>query len=345
MKNKVYFFLLFLGTVAVAVFSGSEFARFLLGFEFLLAIALFAIARLLKRQVDMELSPPAPEGHRGEDIPIEVRLENSGGLPVPEARVELRCRDEYDGTVFPLQGTAMLDGKDKTALRFTLQAKHYGLLTLWGEKVRVGDPLGVYFPTLRFPERKWQIAVLPELKKAPSEQNVEGKAQITAEDGANSGSGGNDPSAAYELRKYQNGEPLRNIHWKMTAKTDEFMVKEYGRDVERMTAVILDLSYGAEAYHRADWDRFLETVASFATGQLEAERGFLLLWQDAQGQLYQAQVHDGPSARAALTALLGRKPYPGTGGHNAYKEILRNETYDGTIRIDLWGRITREEVL
>lgn len=343
MRNKIVFFLLFLATVAVAVFSGSEFSRFLLGFEFLLAIALFACARLMKRRVGATMRPPMAQARRGQEIPLEVELENRSSLPVPEVRAMVNCRDHYDGTVLPLRGTAMLDGKDQTVLRFTVRAQHYGLLTVWGGKIQVGDPLGVNYPTIRFPERKWEIAVLPELAAAAGEQDAPGDPRQMVEGGENISGRGSDPAAAYELRKYQNGEPLRNIHWKISAKTDELMVKEFGRNTEPMTVVFLDLDRGGKAYSREDWDRFLETVASFAAQQLQADASFQLVWLEEQGGLVQSQVRDESSARAALTALLRTGPYTAATGQIAYKEKLKHETYNGTIRIDLWCGITREQ--
>lgn len=342
MRNKIYFLILFLATVTAAVMGGGDFSRFLLGFEFLLAIALFAYPRLMRRYVDMTLCPPAPEARRGEEIALEARLENRSRLPVPEARVALKCRDEYDGTELPLRGTAMLDGRDRTALRFTLRAKHYGLITVWAESVRIGDPLGVNFPGLRFPEGRWQIAVLPELTVTAGDGIPDGKAMDTVEDGAYVGGQGNDPDAVYELRKYQNYEPLRNIHWKMTAKTDEFMVKDFGRNTEKMTVVYLDLDCAGKPYHREDWDLFLETVASFTARELNAGKRFQLAWLDGQTGLFEFRVQDSPSAREALTALLRMKPYSGNAGEIGYKEIRKHEAYNGTVCIDLWGQIKRE---
>ena len=342
MKNKVYFLLLFLATVTAAVLGGGYFSRFLLGFEFLLAITLLAYPRLIRRHVGITLCPPAPEAHRGEELALEARLENRSRLPVPEARVELRCRDEYDGTELPLRGAAMLDGRDRTALRFTLRAEHYALITVRGEKVRIGDPLGVNFTGLRFPERRWQIAVLPELMVTAGGRTTDGKAGNTAEDGAYAGGQGNDPDAAYELRKYQNYEPLRNMHWKMTAKTDELMVKDFGRDEEKMTVVFLDLDRAGKPYRREDWDLFLETVASFTARELSAGRSLRLVWLDDQAGLFGTRVHDAASAREAMTALLRMKPYSGAAGEMEYKEIRKHEAYNGTICIDLWGQIKRE---
>ena len=342
MKNKL-FLVICLGTLAFAVFIQNDFTRFLLGFEFLLWMALFVCARLLSRHIDKELAPPPPRSGREQEIPVEVQLVNHSSIPVSELRVEVKCRDEYTGAVQRLRSTAMLDSRDETLLRFILQTKHYGLLTVWGDKLLIGDPLGINFASCRFSPKTWEIAVLPELTAVQDSQTESDKAKRPLENGDGTDGRGQDPSAAYELRPYQEGEPLRNVHWKMTAKTDELMVKEFARDTEPMALVFLDLDTGGQNCSREQWDAFLETAASFAASQLAAENPFEVFWLDQQAQRKQVRVRHEGDAREMLTALLREKPHTGSAGEIAIKEKMTHEAYSAVVRINLWCEITREE--
>ena len=342
MKNKL-FLVICLGTLAFAVFTQNDFTRFLLGFEFLLWMALFVCARLLSRHIDKELAPPPPRSGREQEIPVEVQLVNHSSIPVSELRVEVKCRDEYTGAVQRLRSTAMLDSRDETLLRFVLQTKHYGLLTVWGDKLLIGDPLGINFASSRFSPKTWEIAVLPELTAVQDSQTESDKAKRPLENGDGTDGRGQDPSAAYELRPYQEGEPLRNVHWKMTAKTDELMVKEFARDTEPMALVFLDLDTGGQNCSREQWDAFLETAASFAASQLAAENPFEVFWLDQQAQRKQVRVRHEGDAREMLMALLREKPHTGSAGEIAIKEKMTHEAYSAVVRINLWCEITREE--
>lgn len=342
MKNRVYIFVIFV-TLTFAVFTQSDFTRFLLGFEFLLWIALFVWTRLLRRCIDKTMCPPPPQAARGQELPLEVQLKNRCGLPVSEIQVELKCGDDYTGEVQRLRGTAMLDGRDEATLRFVLQARHYGLLTVWAEKIKVGDPLGVNYAASHFTKQMWKIAVLPELTDDRERQSASEDAKHPVEDGGESDARGEDPSAAYELRAYQTGEPLRNVHWKMTAKTGEMMVKEFVRDTEPMTLVFLDLDRHGRPYSRKEWDAFLEEVASFSAAQLQAGNHFEMLWVDGQYRRCQMPVRSDSDAQAALTALLREKPRSGTVDEIAYKEIITHEACNAAVCIDLWCKVTRAE--
>ena len=68
-----------------------------------------------------------------------------------------------------------------------------------------------------------------------------------------------------ELREYSPGDPLRDIHWKTTAKRDELVVKEFAAEAEAETVT---LSAGATI---GAADEMAEAVASLAFALLEEE--------------------------------------------------------------------------
>ena len=185
--------------------------------------------------------------------------------------------------------------------------------------------------------------MLPELTQDWEQQSLNGDSKCPVDVGETTGGRGEDPSAAYELRAYQEGEPLRNVHWKLTAKTGELMIKEFAKDTESMTLVFLDLDCRGKPYSRADWDSFLEAVAAFASAQIRAGNHFEFIWLDAQAQSCQVQVRGEEDAKTALAALLHEKPRTGTADETAYKEKWIHEAYDAVVRLNLWGEITREE--
>ena len=52
---------------------------------------------------------------------------------------------------------------------------------------------------------------------------------------------GDDPSEVFNIREYVQGDKLNKIHWKLTSKTDTYMVKEYSLPVSDNVFVYLDL--------------------------------------------------------------------------------------------------------
>ena len=331
MRNKLY--LLFTAVTAIfALFHKGDFPRFLLGFEFLLWLALFVWARSLRQRLHCTLVPPVSHVLRQQDIALESHLENAGILPIPELRLMVKCRDEYAGDVQTLEATAMLDSRETAQLRWTIQADHYGILTLWGHEYAVSDPLGVTRASAPFPEGSWQIAVLPPLSQEEANANLSGGGE---DDSAVSQGHTDEPGGSYELRVYREGEPLRNVHWKLTAKTGELMVREYQKDSGRVPEIYLDLCTYGKTLTRSGYDTFLECVAAFAAGQLAKDIPFQFLWHTGSGVLCRMPVRSRQDAREALTALLGEHPYSET----THKE---NTEYEACL--NLWGEITGTQI-
>jgi Uncharacterized conserved protein (some members contain a von Willebrand factor type A (vWA) domain) len=55
---------------------------------------------------------------------------------------------------------------------------------------------------------------------------------------------GTDPSEIGNIRNYANGDPLKNIHWKLSSKTQDLQVKDYTTNTGRRVYVICDFAKG-----------------------------------------------------------------------------------------------------
>lgn len=60
---------------------------------------------------------------------------------------------------------------------------------------------------------------------------------------------GFDPSETFAIREYTSGDPIRQIHWKLSSKTDTLMLRELGLPVAEETLLLLD---GSAADDHAD---------------------------------------------------------------------------------------------
>lgn len=335
MKNKLYFLIAVI-TLAFAVFTQGDFPRFLLGFEFLLWLALFVWSRLLRQNLRCTLTAPEKQTSRHTPIPVEAEVENSSVFPVPQMRLGIQWVDEYTGAVRNFESSAMLDSRETIRVRWTIRTEHYGILTVRGRKFFVTDPLGVTRASGAFPAETYQIAVLPKLFGEDADAYAGGSA---GEDSAALGKT-DEPGDSYELRLYREGEPLRNVHWKVTAKTGDLMVREYEKQGGTALLVYLDLNTRGKPYTRSDYDVFLEAVAAFAAGQLEKDTPFVFLWHRSSGELCRMPVDSRNAALDALGALVREKPRY---GETTHKENMEDEVC-AAVCLDLWGKITGEQI-
>jgi uncharacterized protein (DUF58 family) len=110
---------------------------------------------------------------------------------------------------------------------------------LYFEKTRLAqaDPLGL-FQAQKIFKNKDKILILPKLYKIPA-LNIQGK-RTYQQGGINNASSTGDSQEFISLRDYRPGDPIRSIHWKSFAKTNNPVVKEYNDEFFIRYGLILD---------------------------------------------------------------------------------------------------------
>lgn len=71
---------------------------------------------------------------------------------------------------------------------------------------------------------------------------------------------GNDMTEIYDFRKYQPGDRLSSIHWKLSGKFDDLIVRQAGETIHTDILVMVDLS--KEILNKPDGDRIFNLTAS-----------------------------------------------------------------------------------
>ena len=221
MAGKVGCGLLLAVLFCAAAVSRAPFVVFLLALAMVFTAFLWWDARTLRRQVTA-LQLPAKPVRPGEAFAVTVHLQNAGRRTVPELRAVLRAEDAESGTAIELPCAAMLAPGGRADLRVTLRAAKSGLWRFKLQKLTVRDHLGLFAADCPPDGQTWELCVLPP---AEGEADSAGNApQNRAEQESRAGQDIAD--GVYDLRPYRVGDPLKQIHWKLTAKVDELTVRE-----------------------------------------------------------------------------------------------------------------------
>jgi len=200
----------------------------------------------------------------GESLRLVVEVENP--TPLPRAEVEVRLRSTLPapapGAVLslPRWGTAVL------ALSVSLTRR--GVYTLGPLEVVGEDPLSL-FRAARVVGEAHRLVVYPAPRELPGftvdRPNLRGEEALRRQ--------ALSPSTdASTVRDYQQGDPLRHIHWPTTARTGRLMVKQFDTGQSAQVWLLLDL----EA--RAHWGEGEESTLEHAvTAVASIARRYLLV--------------------------------------------------------------------
>ena len=258
--------ILALCVLAAAWLLGST-ALVILGFGLGLAtLAASFWARLVTNGLTVERRPVEGPPVEGDPLLLEAQLDGRRRLA---SRVEWRDRLGTLGEADALVGP---DGRARIRLESVPRGRH----RLGPGRLRVTDPLGLTRVEI-IVDRESTVTVRPRVPQLDT---------LFTETGA-WGEGGRRalvrrPSGLepHGVREYQEGEPLRAVHWPTSARRGELMVRELEDAPRDSIAVVLDVEVGAVAGVRGDssLDDSIRAAAGIVrTHALRSRRALLVI--------------------------------------------------------------------
>ncbi len=273
----------------------------LLVFLLILPAVLFIILIIQSLSLKIYVSCTERSAERGKPEVIKVTLENRSIFPITVCRLNFRCKsfsqpdkpiqEKYSAAV-PVSPLS----KESVALKFT--PSHCGYMDISAERAMIGDILGLtfLFRKLRFSDR---IAVLPTIYPFGYELESEPSSGYDGDSLSESNSG-DDPSEIFELREYRIGDGMNRIHWKLSTRGEELIVKELSLSISSRILIICDL--GA-CKNSSEADMLLDITASLSSFLAGRRAAHTIAAASEGGSLIVSEVSDQESLASALTEL------------------------------------------
>lgn len=233
---------LFLALALIFAFTGSVWALCALTSQVLFLLVSWILALFQRKKVTLRVSLPLTAA-KGADISCRVRIKRE--CPFPTGPVSLRLR-LYNRLTGEETAMALLGGGE-----ISFACTHCGEVEIRVERARLRGLVG--FLPLRIPtEAHSHLTVLPDTFQPEIRLTIPQAMTLDSEDYAPDRRG-SDPTEPYQYREYQPGDSLRSIHWKLSAKQDDLLVREASLPVSRSLLAFWekrgsDLDAQAEVY-------------------------------------------------------------------------------------------------
>jgi len=180
-----------------------------------------------------------------------------------------------------------------TSTQCMLPTMHVGAFEVCADTLKCGDLLGLFRFRFRLPHESETLLVLPRAFDAEVVRYAAG------DDGAaRPNKAAEDAAYPDGIRAYQTGDPLKRIHWKLTARRGELISRQFQTPAPPDTLILMDCTAPGDAAHAADLtDALCETVLSAAEIQLAHD-------SPVRVPLYGASLQEFRSAPGGDTQLL-----------------------------------------
>ena len=199
---------------------------------------------------------------RGENVRLSLNLRHRGLLPIAPVQLEIS-----QGAGFPVREVYLrnMPGKLQT-LVLPFRADHVGVCSPGVRAWTVEDLLGLFSVRRPVDEELFRLLVLPgtfatePLPLSPGDPGSEMLARATE-----------DLSSPSDIRSWQPGDPLKKIHWKLSLRKGELLVRKYDEPILKEVLILMDCSrppsWGRPEAEADLRDALLETAASVFADQ------------------------------------------------------------------------------
>lgn len=278
-KPRILWMITLLSSFAFLFFSSQDLALLLFFMVLAIPLAPIMMNQIVARNVMISIVMP-PTSVKNKLFKCNVIATNSRVFFFSLVNCKLEFTNEVTGEVineellFPLGGK-----KDECQVPFILESKFCGSLVTKVKMVKVYDLFGLFGVTRKI-SVKSETIVLPDTF-SPQLLFSAYKAKDLEADEYSQTKAGSDPSETFAIREYRPGDRLNRIHWKLTEKFDEILVREMGLPVRHSFLVLFETGIPSELKEDATIDdALLEIMMSLCQKMTEEEISYEIGWQD-----------------------------------------------------------------
>ena len=199
----------------------------------------FVYLQVLKHSLKLLERSNVHDCERNEDVRFKVRFANRCPLFFFRMEAHFFTADLYGKPVSHRATTIALAPFEKYDMPFTARFEHIGIYRAGLDRVAVYDFLRLFSFSLKGPKRQ-RIQVVPRIVDV-SGIEFANKSIVEANKAARSVLSDSMDYAA--VREYAYGDPMKNVHWKLSARSDDLMTKMFEVYTNPGVAVVLDF-YG-----------------------------------------------------------------------------------------------------
>jgi uncharacterized protein (DUF58 family) len=202
---------------------------------------LIACKRLRVRREIRDDRGPVKNLWNGQRFEIREALVAAAGLRLPYVVATSRVPYDVEWLAGPVQAAGPLDEETPLEFAYQISCKAAGLARFEGLRVERVDPCGFFYQEafLRHPQ---VVRVLPRLIDTENKTAGIKRHNRLPPPGIHRQRAPGSGSELLNLRDYQTGDPPRTIAWKVSARRDRLITKEYESEVPVRCTLFVDTS-------------------------------------------------------------------------------------------------------
>ena len=317
------------------IYESTGFALLTFGVVFL-SVFSFVYLQYTKRRIRIGIDIPLKMTEAGQTFGLQIETDNRSLTRIERLEITL----QYGPGSSPARETQTIyltdipKGKNRVMRRLTIAGCGYYIFSI--RKVRIFDPFYFFYARARL-QGSCALIVLPSIEEVPVKLGEAVKQFFGEPVDYDESQAGNDPNETYEIREFRDGDKLQRVHWKLSARTDDLMVKESAHPKACPVVLFMPDCSGEDA-------RCMDYMTSLSFTLMDQKCFHYLVWfSKNRSDLIRARVDDEESFFIAImTCLQDSSKWPGEDRLERYQDKYRGDPYlhsivgneNGTAAID-----------
>ena len=193
--------------------------------------------------VQLEGATSAP---KGSDVVCTLAVRNRSGIPMPRLVAEVTVENLLTSQTCTATPVACCGPRSEVRVPIHISSSACGRVECRATSCRVEEPMGILGRKVSQNASR-RLSIMPDLQDAYL-RNVLSASPLSDTVTYSPTRKGADLSEVRSLRQYEVGDEIKRIHWKLSSKLDEYIVKEPSLPLDNSILVFWDKTlYGVDA--------------------------------------------------------------------------------------------------
>lgn len=306
LKNRIQYLTL-LGLISgIFIFTNQYITLILLLFLLILPVFSFILLFLSYKSIAVDFNVP-PAIKKSEAVAISFTVENHSFFPVSGVVLNIICSNNLTGKEINTKTFCSIEDKAGCTL-FKISDINAGKISVILKKIKVCDILGLFsFSKKVFYEKSGFI--YPDTYDVKID--TENRSEIRGEgDRYSQTKKGQDVNEIFALREYTPGDEIRKIHWKISAKQNSLVVRDFGLSLNYPVFLLLEIFNNKTEHSDEALDACLIIFISVSKSLIEKGICHNIAWYDSVSEnLVVKQIESAEDVETYLPELLSVHSY------------------------------------
>lgn len=273
--------------------------------------------RIVSRFIQVTLDKGLYSAEKNSEIPILIQVKNKSKWLSVRCGFKINVVNNFTGEVKKEIINHTVTRGVKETFSESFLSSDCGEISVYLVEYYVYDWIGCLYLKKKTNDVK-KIEILPETHLLMTEIQRTTREFIADSEVYSDSEKGDDLSEIYQVREYVEGDPIHDIHWKLSAKTDNLLIKEHGKPLGCVVLIWIDLFRNNTVKHLRGKKHgrknlpvnAIEMAASVSLSLIEQKCVHMVTWyEEKNDRIIRKRVENEENIYELLNRLLYLESY------------------------------------